>query len=209
MLKHTTRSESSDKYLLYRFITFLARCNLPFATALLAKLLMKQIAVEPTGDISKPDASFPPRRILVLPRRGFTDDVLLALREIPAVEVLSLKRRVFKSIANAFLPSEVDDNNYLTASPSARAAMLDYRKFLVQFWRALDPRRRIDAVISGNFGYYAERELAAALEELGVAFIALHKENSWSAGSQSFWERVYRERRGPFMGRADPCLLSH
>jgi hypothetical protein len=201
MPRHTTRSESSDKYLLYRFITTLARRNLPSVTALLAKLLMKQIAIEPTGDTTKRDASVQPRRVLVLPRRGFNDDVLLALREIPAVMVLSLKRRVFKSIANAFLPSEVDDNNYLTTSPTVKEAMLAYRKFLAQFWQALDPHRRIDAVISGNFGYYAERELAAALEELGVPFIVLHKENSWSAGSQSFWERVYRERRGPFMGR--------
>lgn len=201
MPKRTSRSDSSDRYLLDRFITALAGRNLPTVTALIAKQLMKEIEVAPTADSTQRGASIPPRRILVLPRRGFTDDVLIALRAIPAVKVLSLKRRVFKSIANAFLPEEVDDNNYLTNSPSVQAAMLAYRKFLVEFWQALDPHRRIDAVISGNFGYYAERELAAALEELGVAFIALHKENSWSAGSQSFWERVYRERRGRFMGR--------
>ena len=79
--------------------------------------------------------------------------------------------------------------------------MIRYRAFLTRFWRALDPHHRIDAVISGNFGYYAERELAAALEGLGVPFIVLHKENSWTPGTQDFWGKIYRERRGPFLGR--------
>jgi hypothetical protein len=86
-------------------------------------------------------------------------------------------------------------------SPGTKAAMTAYRDFLGQFWKALDPSRRIDAVLSGNFGYYAEQEFAAALESLGVPFIAVHKENSWSPGNQSFWEAVYRERRAPFKGR--------
>ena len=106
-----------------------------------------------------------------------------------------------KAIASAFLPPEVDDNNYVSASAASKAAMQRYRAFLTRFWRAFDPQRRIRAVISGNFGYYAERELAAALEALDIPFIALHKENSWSPGGQAFWERIYSERRGPFLGR--------
>jgi hypothetical protein len=56
-------------------------------------------------------------------------------------------------------------------------------------------------VVTGNFGYYAERELAAALEDLGVPFIAMHKENLKSAGRREFSKVIYRERRGPFTGR--------
>jgi hypothetical protein len=141
------------------------------------------------------------RRILLLPRTGLNDDVLHTLQDIDSIEVVTLPRRVLKAIAAAFLPSEVDDNNYVSVSPAAQAAMVRYRAFLTRFWQALDPHRRIDAVVSGNFGYYAERELAAALEALGVPFVALHKENSWSLGSQAFWAQVYRERRGPFLGR--------
>jgi len=61
--------------------------------------------------------------------------------------------------------------------------------------------RRIDAVVSGNFSYASERELAAALQERGVPFIALHKENLKTPGRVEFFERVYRERRGPFTGQ--------
>jgi hypothetical protein len=115
--------------------------------------------------------------------------------------VIALKRRRLKAIAGAFLPDEIDDNNYVVNASSAKAAMRAYRDFLGQFWQALDPSRRINAVLSGNFGYYAEQEFAAALESLGVPFIALHKENAWSPGNQSFWEAIYRERRAPFRGR--------
>jgi len=140
-------------------------------------------------------------RVLLLPRSRFNDDILNALKTINSIEVLKLPRNVVKGIAAAFLPAEVDDNNYLPSPPNAEDAKMRYRAFLMRFWRHLDPHRRIKAVITGNFGYYAEREFAAALEGLGVPFIALHKENSWSVGSQQFWERVYRERRGPFHGR--------
>jgi hypothetical protein len=60
---------------------------------------------------------------------------------------------------------------------------------------------RIDAMISGNFSYATERELASAMQELGIPFIALHKENLKTPGRVEFFERVYRERRGPFTGR--------
>jgi hypothetical protein len=140
-------------------------------------------------------------RVLLLPRSRFNDDILNALKTISSIEVLKLPRSVVKGIAAAFLPAEVDDNSYLPSPPDAEDAKLRYRAFLTRFWQHLDPHRRIRAVITGNFGYYAEREFAAALEGLGVPFIALHKENSWSVGSQQFWERIYRERRGPFLGR--------
>ena len=77
--------------------------------------------------------------------------------------------------------------------------MTHYRAFLTRFWQALDPHQRIHAVISGNFAYYAEREFAAALEGLGVPFIALHKENCWTPGPRHSGRS--KERRGPFLGR--------
>jgi hypothetical protein len=39
------------------------------------------------------------------------------------------------------------------------------------------------------------------MQELGIPFIALHKENLKTPGRVEFFERVYRERRGPFTGR--------
>ncbi len=176
----------------------LAARDQAWAAGRLARLMVQTIYVPEHDKTDKTGAS---RRVLILPKAGLVDDALCALTATSSAEVLTLPRKTFKAIAGAFLPREVNDNNYLSASPKAQAAMIRYRAFLTRFWRALDPHHRIDAVISGNFGYYAERELAAALEGLGVPFIVLHKENSWTPGTQDFWGKIYRERRGPFLGR--------
>jgi hypothetical protein len=179
----------------------LARRDFAWVTAWFARLMMRRVYVSPHAHAGATSPSQPRRRVLLLPRAGLNDDVLNSLKNVGSIEVVTLPRRVLKSIATAFLPAEVDDNNYASASPNAQAAMSKYRAFLMRFWQALDPRGRIDAVISGNFGYYAEREFAAALEALGVPFVAMHKENSWSPGGRAFWERIYREGRGRFCGR--------
>jgi hypothetical protein len=192
-------SAAEPKYWMDWLIMWSARLNLTYVTARLVRLTIETQSApnQPGGAAAQPDTT---PRVLLLRRRGFTDDILTTLSSLGSVKILVLKRRTLKAIAAAFLPSYLDDNNYV-ATPSSLKAMERYRAFLSQFWAALDPHRRIDAVISGNFGYYAEQEFAAALETLNVPFIALHKENSWSPGNQAFWERVYRERRGPFKGR--------
>jgi hypothetical protein len=180
-------------------ITVAAAAGLVRFTAWLAKLMLRTSYVSSErGSASRTQVR---RRVLLLPRAGLNDDILNTLGGMDSIEVVTLPRRILKAIAAAFLPSEVDDNNYMSVLPSVEAAKGNYRAFLAQFWRAFDPDRQVEAVISGNFGYYAEREFAAALEDLGMPFIALHKENSWSPGNQAFWQRVYRERRGPFKGR--------
>lgn len=181
--------------------TALAATGSARTAAYLARTLLRRAyASAPTKATTQASPSRR-NRILVLPRKGLNDDLMSSLLEMESIEVVTLPRRVVKAMAAAFLPGEVDDNNYISASPAAQAAMANYRIFLTRFWQAFDPSGRIDAVVSGNFGYYAERELAGTLEALGVPFIALHKENSWSLGSQAFWRQVYQERRGRFSGR--------
>jgi hypothetical protein len=191
---------SALKHTANRVITELARLDLPRAAALLARLTTRtaSFTAEANEDLPGRDK---PLRILLLPRSRFNDDTLSMLSAVGPMAVVKLPRTVLKAIAAAFLPDDLGDNNYVSNSLEAERGKLRYREFLVRFWQAFDPKRRIDAVITGNFGYYAEREFGAALEELGVPFIALHKENFWSKGSQEFWEGIYRERRGPFLGR--------
>ena len=187
------------KYVGLSLVTFFAAWNMPRAVAACVRLSVRKVFVQ--ADSQRQSQRGTKWEVLLLPRARFTEDVFGALTAIESVTVYTLPRKTVKAIAAAFLPHEVDDNNYVSTSPRARAAMLRYRAFLKEFWRHFDPHGRIDAVVTGNFGYCAERELAAALEELGIPFVALHKENSWSAGTQSFWEKVYRERKGPFLGR--------
>jgi len=178
-------------------IRIFARLDLASVTAWVAWLAMQRV---PLG-ASVNEQKSAKLRILLLPKAGLLDDVANTFNGIDGVEIVTLPRRLLKTVARAFLPSEVNDNNYSSASPAAQEAMLRYRAFLTRFWRALDPKRHIDAVVSGNFAYYAEREFAAALEALGVPFVVLHKENAWTPGTQAFWGKIYRERRGRFLGR--------
>jgi hypothetical protein len=142
-----------------------------------------------------------PRTVMILPKEGFTEDAMTALVDADSVNVVSLPRFVVKLLAASFLPYFIDDNNYASAGAEHDAAKQRYRRFLVAVFQTLLRMRHIDAVISGNYSYATERELAAAMEQFGVPFIALHKENLKTPGRVTFFERIYRERRGPFTGR--------
>jgi hypothetical protein len=61
--------------------------------------------------------------------------------------------------------------------------------------------RRYDAVITGNWCYWAERELATALEEIGTPFIVLHKEGIKPPERSKMLRDLFRKTRGRFTGR--------
>jgi hypothetical protein len=143
----------------------------------------------------------PQHRILLLRRSIFHEDMQAVLAAAGSIEAFVISRGDLKAIAKAFLPADVGDENYVSASAEAKQAMERYRTFLKRVWRAFDPQGAVDAVVTANYVYYAERELAGALEETGVAFIVLQKENSWSLGAAAHTEWVYRHRCGPFFGR--------
>ncbi len=183
----------SLKSLYARAVRCSAAANLPWLTALLILPAIKML---------KPArAAAEPRSVVILAKEGFTDDIMTALAGADAVKVLALPRIVVKLLAAPFLPYFVDDNNYASCGAEYDAAKLRYRRFLVALLKTLRRFMRIDAMISGNFSYASERELASAMQEIGLPFIALHKENMKTPGRAEFFERIYRERRGPFTGQ--------
>lgn len=139
--------------------------------------------------------------VLILPRPGLTEDALAVLADAPEFSVLSAPRAIMKALAVGFLPATVDDNNYANLSAAEEAAKDAYRDFLRKVLARLLQICRIDLIMSGNFAYFAERELHGAAESLGVPFVILHKENLKSPGRRSYYEDHYRRRRGPFSGR--------
>lgn len=139
--------------------------------------------------------------ILLLSKAMTTEDVLASFQDDPRAHVSKVSRGSVKALSRAFLPAHMDENNYVSVSDSDKARARAYRRFLTSFWRKLDRRRHFDAVLTGNFAYYAERELAGALQELGTPFIVIMKESIKNEGYERFWTKVYRERRGPFTGR--------
>ena len=138
---------------------------------------------------------------LILPKPGFTEDIHASLVPDGRFRIISLDRAYTKFVYRAFLPKTVDDNNYRLALPEIEEGKRKLREFWLAAWPHVG-RGIIDVLLTGNFSYHAEQELAAALEVQGIPVIALHKECLKSPTLERFYEQVYCERKIPFQGRA-------
>jgi hypothetical protein len=138
--------------------------------------------------------------VLVLPKEGFTEDALAALGADPRFRVVALARDYVKAVCAAFLPASIDDNTYRSAGAEYDAAKQRLRACWSAVWAEMSCAMPLGAVMTGNFGYFAEQELAAAVSAAGVPFIALHKEALKTPGRRALFEKLYRERRQPFAG---------
>ena len=146
-------------------------------------------------------------RLVVLPKVGGTEDVVAALEgwDRTDLEVVGLPRAEVKHVWRAVMGPWADglgDTRYLTDDPAVEAAKLRYRSFLRRVLRHYLPSVRGLGIVSANYAYYAEREVAAAAEELGTPFLVLHKESIRTPAQRPWFMRAYRERIGPFGGRS-------
>jgi len=172
-----------------------ARFNRPgLAACLFCRALVRVVKAEGRDRI----------RVLVLSKEGLFEDVVSSLAGDGRFDIYGLnmvRNKALKALASVFLPSEVNDSNYVSRKPEVMEAKKQYRAFLDPFWTRVQARIQADVVLSANFAYYAERELAAVLEQRGTPFIVLHKENLKNPGKVAFFQRLYREKRGGFFGR--------
>jgi len=141
-------------------------------------------------------------RVLIIKKAVFNEDVLEVLGKAPDIEVFGVGRAVIKSLSLGILPRAVcDDATYVSDDPATEQAKVRYRTLCLRVWRYLSLFRQYDAVITGNWCYWAERELAAALEELGTPFIVLHKEGIKPPERSRMLRDLFRKTRGRFAGR--------
>ena len=143
----------------------------------------------------------PKYKILCLSKRGFNEDILSSFGDSPEFMLYSIPRKIIKAVSFAFLPPEITDFNYITTNPKIEKQKKLYRNFLVKMWMIIKNKMQFDAVLSGNFVYYAERELATALTNIKLPFIVLYKESLKSPGITAIWEKINREQRGVFTGK--------
>lgn len=141
-------------------------------------------------------------RVLIIKKAVFNEDVLEVFGNAPDIEVFGVGRAVIKSLSLGILPRAVcDDATYVSDDPTAEQAKIRYRNVCLRVWRYLSLFRRYDAVITGNWCYWAERELAAALEEFGTPFIVLHKEGIKPPERSRMLRDLFKNTRGRFTGR--------
>jgi hypothetical protein len=182
-----------------RILSFAARWNLPWVAARLLATLAEPVPADngrpPTGG----------RRILVLNsgKDEFLRDILEVFSEDDKFELLQWPQYALPAIADTILYPGLRHDTYVTDNPEVEATKPRYRKFAFAMWRHLQRIQPFAAVISPNFGYRVQRELAFALEQYGTPFMVLQKENLNAATEhrREFWRGVYRERRGKFGGR--------
>ncbi|NWG24080.1 MAG: hypothetical protein HXY30_06615 [Pseudorhodoplanes sp.] len=171
-----------------------ARLNMP---RLAAWLLARNLSPLP----GLPAPASPACRIMVLNlnKPGFPADVAASFGDAHDVALVSWPTYALTSFSAALLAPELSNKRYATDDPAIEATKQRYRRFLLEVWQALTRSCPIDAVLTANYGYYNQREFAAALQEAGTPFIALHKENVKSPGRLKYWEPIYRAR-GRFEG---------
>jgi hypothetical protein len=138
-------------------------------------------------------------RIWMLGKEGLTEDLLSSVSIDKWVVPIEFFRGIPKIIAKHYLPEGIDDNSYESSNVTIKKNKIQYRKKWQEIFRKLK-NNRPHAITTGNFGYYAEREMAAAAQLEGIPFIAMHKECLKSEGRLSFFKSVY-QRRGRFQGR--------
>ena len=164
--------------------------------AVAAALLRQQIKTIKEADVPASQRL----TALMLPKPGLVEDVMASFGADPRFRLLVMRREAVKAMARSFFPATVDDNTYGAGEPAIEAGKAPYRALWTQVWRRLNADLGIDAILTGNFSYFAEQELAAAAEACGTAFIALHKENLKTPGLEPLYEEIYRDRKGPFQG---------
>ncbi|MBD3308032.1 hypothetical protein GF339_16440 [candidate division KSB3 bacterium] len=143
----------------------------------------------------------PRYKLLLLRKAIFDEDAFVSFGACEQVQLYGISRKITKLIAYSFLPSHLNDDRYRSQSPDDDRQKQAYRQFLIQMWSRLRRVIQIDAVLTANFGYRSEQELAAALESLGIPCIALHKENLKTPKIAELYAEACRLYRTPFLGR--------
>jgi hypothetical protein len=184
-----------SKQILYPIFCFLARHRMPRIAAWILLLTSSTIR----GDGVQQQR----HRVLALNvnKPGVLQDIEETFLKSDDFEVVRWPNFTLRAFADTILSPALNNKFYQTNDPAIEATKLEYRHFLAQMWQHLSAIKPIHAAVSPNYGYYVQRELAAALEENGVPFIVLHKENLKSSGRLEYWQTVYEDLRGTFSGR--------
>jgi len=198
--KNTLVKVLQHKDTLKQFLEFAARWRIPWLAARVLVGMPRPLYRQDT-----PQSGTGSRRILVLNsgKDEFFRDIQEIFRNDTTFELVTWPHYAIRPMADVLPDRSLRHDAYVTNDPAIEATKPRYRKFLTAVWRRHQAMRPIDAVISANFGYCIQREMAFALESLGTPFIIVQKENLNAATEErrQIWRQIYKEGRGPFGGR--------
>ncbi len=185
---------------LKKMLEFAARWRIPWLAARVLATMPKPLVRRSKSEIERRS-----HRILVLNsgKDEFFRDIQEIFREDTTFELVTWPHYAIRPMADVLLDTSLRHDAYVTNDPAIEATKPRYRKFLAAVWRRHQAIAPIDAVISANFGYCIQREMAFALEQQGTPFIIVQKENLNAATEErrQIWRQIYKDGRGPFGGR--------
>lgn len=182
-----------------RLVVLGARRRWPAATALGWVLLTRPVKVDGTRQRRTRG-----RRFVALYKLGGLEDLVATLARRGTIDVglARLQRDDIKLVFGEFVQAPLDDFDYRPHDTTLDDAKNAYRSFLARVCRHYRRWLGVGALVAANFGYAAERELAGAASDVGLPFLALHKESIRTPGQRPRYEASLRDNVGRFTGHS-------
>jgi len=118
-------------------------------------------------------------RVLCIGRTIFLDDVKAMAKFSGRIQYSVIHKIFFGLIFSQFTRAaereKITENNYHTHMYCAEGK-IKYNRYLTRMLPWLQKFLGFDAMLSGNFAYIAQEEIASVCHILGIPFIVLHKE---------------------------------
>lgn len=102
-------------------------------------------------------------RLLILLKSGFFHDAKACFEGREQFGLYYLSRYFAKCVAEQFLPADLNEFTYKTENPIIEASTHELRQYWIKILSKVNIIIKIDAVVTGNFGYKPEQEFAIAL----------------------------------------------
>ena len=128
-------------------------------------------------------------RVLCLRRSIFLEDVKTMSEFSGLIDYVIVESEYFRLLLNYFLKENqvnVTEENYHSTSVG-QFGKQKYYDFLNEMFPLLRRLLKFDAILSGNFGYMEQQEIARVCKERKVPFIILHKEGVAIPGTYQKW----------------------
>ena len=139
--------------------------------------------------------------VLIIEKHIFTDDIKSSLIKHSDISVYSIPRAILKCIALAHLAKDnCADDRYIFDTPEGILGKKRYRIFFIKVWELLYKIYAFKAIVTGNWAYWAEREIPYATKTTETLFIVMHKEGIKPPGRSEFLKKHFFDTRGQFSG---------
>ena len=173
-----------------KLIPLFSKRNMVFFTFLLVFLNIKKISKTKNKTA-----------VLIIEKQIFIDDIRCSLIKHSNISVYSIPRAILKCIAVAHLTKDnCSDDRYIFDTTEGIIGKKKYRAFFTKIWKLLYKVYSFKAIVTGNWAYWAEREIPYATKTTGSLFIVMHKEGIKPPGRSEFLKKHFFDTRGQFNG---------